>query len=322
MDFLANYGLFLLKALTIVIALLLTFVGILALGKKPRPKLQIIPLNKDYDELKQRMSSEIKDKKLDKPNKKERKKDKEKPTLFVLEFNGDMRATQVEQLREAITATLSIAEEKDEVLLQLDSPGGVVNGYGLAASQVQRIRDKNIRLTVCIDKMAASGGYLMACIANEIVAAPFAYIGSIGVVSQIPNLHRWLKKNDIDVELITAGEYKRTLTLLGENTEKGREKMKEDLEKIHTAFRNFVVQNRQKVDIDEVATGEYWLATDAYQLKLVDKLQTSDAFLIEKMKQFNAVKITVHQKQSFAQKLLRPAVKLVNEYSRKDTIMY
>lgn len=313
MDFLANYGLFLLKSLTIVISILLLVAGILSLSKKPRPKLQIIPLNKQFDELKRRLIKEIKNKtvKLTRAEKKAQK-ESDKPSLFVVDFHGDIKASQVEQLREAVTAILAVAEEKDEVVVQIDSPGGMVNAYGLAASQLQRIRDKNINLTVCIDKVAASGGYLMACIANQIIAAPFAYIGSIGVVSQLPNFHRWLKKNDIDVELITAGEYKRTLTLLGENTDKDRKKFKEDLEKIHLAFRNFVLKNRQQVNIEEVATGEHWLAVDAYDLKLVDQLKTSDDYLLEKLDQFNLFKIVVHHKESMAQKLFKPAMKLLS----------
>jgi len=313
MDFLANYGLFFLKSLTLVICLLLLVAGIMALSKKPRQKLQIIPLNKAYDELKQRLQKEIKNKKV-KLSKADKKalKSTDKPSLFLVDFHGDIKASQVEQLREAVTAILAIAEEKDEVVIQLDSPGGVVNAYGFAASQLQRIRDKNIHLTVCIDKVAASGGYLMACLANQIIAAPFAYIGSIGVVSQIPNFHRWLKKNDIDVELITAGEYKRTLTLLGENTDKDRKKFKEDLEKIHQAFRNFVLKNRQQINIEEVATGEHWLAVDAYELKLVDQLKTSDDYILEKLEQFNLFKIVVHHKESIAQKFFKPAMKLLS----------
>lgn len=190
-----------------------------------------------------------------------------------------------------------------------------MNGYGLAASQLQRLRDRNIPLTVCIDKIAASGGYLMACVANRIIAAPFAIIGSIGVVAQLPNFHRWLKKHNIDVELLTAGEYKRTLTLFGENTEKGREKFQEDLEKIHDAFKSAVLSNRGQLNINQVSTGEHWLAKDAFDLKLVDSLKTSDDYLAEKMQDFNAFKIAVHGKKSMMEKLLKPAMKLIHPWA-------
>ncbi|KTC81338.1 protease SohB [Legionella brunensis] len=312
MAFLSEYGLFLLKALTLVIAVLLTFAGIAALSRKPKSKLEITSLNKQYEETKQRMSHDVKN---HKPEKKKKKSKDEKSSLYVIDFHGDIKASEAEQLREAVTAILAIAEPKDEIVVRLESPGGAVNAYGLAASQLQRIRDKNIPLTVCIDKMAASGGYLMACVANTIIAAPFAIIGSIGVVAQLPNFHRWLKKNDIDVELLTAGEFKRTLTIFGENTEKGREKFQEDIEKIHQAFRAYVLANRPQLDIDKVATGEHWLAKEAFELKLVDKLITSDDYLTEKMTDFNAFKIAVHGKKSLAEKMLKPVMKLVHPWA-------
>ena len=207
MDFLAQYGLFALKSFTAVIALLLLVGGILALSRKLPPKLTITFLNKEWENIQQHLHKEVFGKKL-----KKQKPDKSRPALYVIDFNGDIKASQVESLRAEVSAILSIATPKDEVMLRLESPGGSVNGYGLAASQIQRLRDKNIPLTICIDKVAASGGYLMACIANRIIAAPFAIIGSIGVVAQMPNFHRLLRKKDIDVELLTAGEYKRTLS--------------------------------------------------------------------------------------------------------------
>ena len=314
MDFLAQYGMFLLKSFTIIIAFLFLVVGVLSLGRKPKPKLEITSLNKQYDDLKHRMQKEILGKKPEK-KKKDKKDKKIKPSLYVLDFAGDIKASQVDQLRDEITAVLSIASTEDEVVLRLDSPGGAVNGYGLAASQLQRLRDKNIPFTVCIDKIAASGGYLMACVANKIIAAPFAIIGSIGVVAQMPNFHRWLKKNDIDMELLTAGEYKRTLTLFGENNDKGRKKFQEDLEKIHQQFRDYVFMNRQQLDLDKVATGEHWLAIDAFDLRLVDSLKTSDEYLNEKMQTFNSYKITIHGKQSLVSKLLKPATKLLHPWA-------
>ncbi|MFA5960111.1 MAG: protease SohB [Tatlockia sp.] len=311
MSFLSQYGLFLLKAFTVVLSILVVFGGIIALGRKHRPKLEIHSLNKEYDALKKRLFHDIKN---EKPQKK-KKKNKAGPSLFVLDFQGDIKASQAEQLEEAITAVLTVADAKDEVLVRLESPGGAVSGYGLAASQLQRLRDKGIPLTVSIDKIAASGGYLMACVANKILAAPFAIIGSIGVVAQLPNFHRWLKKNNIDIELLTAGEYKRTLTLFGENTEKGREKFQEDLEKIHEAFRSYVFTNRSQLDIDAVATGEHWLASDALSLKLVDQLTTSADYLMEKMADWNCFHITVQGKKSLLDKLLKPAMKLLHPFA-------
>ena len=311
MDFLAQYGMFLLKSLTIVVSILIIVAGILSMGRKIKPKLEITSLNKQHDDMKHRMQKEILGKKSDK-----KKKDKKiKPSLYVLDFIGDIKATQVDQLRDEISAVLATATTDDEVVLRLESPGGAVNGYGLAASQLQRLRDRKIPFTVCIDKMAASGGYLMACVANRIIAAPFAIIGSIGVVAQMPNFHRWLKKHDIDMELLTAGEYKRTLTLFAENTDKGRKKFQEDLEKIHERFRDYVLANRQQLDIDQVSTGEHWLATDAFDLRLVDSLKTSDDYLNSKMQEYNIYKIKIHCKQTVIAKLLKPAMKLLHPWA-------
>jgi len=203
-----------------------------------------------------------------------------KPRVYVLDFKGSMDAHEVSSLREEITAVLAVARAEDQVVLRLESPGGVVHGYGLASSQLQRLRDKQIPLTVAVDKVAASGGYMMACVADKIVAAPFSIIGSIGVVAQIPNFNRFLKNKDIDVELHTAGQYKRTLTLLGENTEEGRQKFREDLNDTHQLFKSFVQQMRPTLDIDQVATGEHWYGTQALEKGLVDQVGTSDDLLL------------------------------------------
>ena len=198
---------------------------------------------------------------------------------FVIEFDGDVKASALDNLRLEITAILTMANQDDEVIVCLESPGGMVHSYGLAASQLSRIRSKGIPLTVAVDKVAASGGYLMASVANKIIAAPFALIGSIGVVAQIPNVHKLLKKNDVDVELLTAGKYKRTLSVFGENTDEGREKFKEELEDVHMLFQEFVTNNRPVVNIDEIATGEAWYGKRALDLNLVDELLTSDEYL-------------------------------------------
>lgn len=311
MQFLSQYGLFALETITIVVAILIVTAGILSMSHKPKSMLQITPLNKRRDQVKARIHKEVLGTKPEKI-----KKDKlKKPTLFVIDFSGDIKASQVEQLRQEITAVLLIATKEDEVLVKLESPGGSVNGYGLAASQLQRIRDKRIPLTVCIDKVAASGGYLMACVANKILAAPFAIIGSIGVVAQIPNFHRLLKKNDIDVEMLTSGEFKRTLTMFAENTKNGRQKFQEDIEIIHQRFKDYVLMYREQLDIEKIATGEHWLAKDALNLKLVDELKTSDDYVSDKLATYNGFKIKIQGKQSLADKLLKPAMKLFHPWA-------
>lgn len=311
-ELVALYGLFLAKTLTVVIAigaLVVLTVG-LSLRKRQRGgELQVIDLGEQYRGVQQEMESaalgDAERKALEKKHKKEEKakarlekqrsrrgdEEKGKPSLYVLDFNGSMDASEVSSLREEISAVMAVARKNDEVLLRLESPGGVVHGYGLAASQLQRLRDKGIRLTVAVDKVAASGGYMMACVADRIVAAPFAIVGSIGVVAQLPNFNRLLKNNDIDVELHTAGEYKRTLTLFGENTDAGREKFREELDITHQLFKSFVSEMRPSLDINAVATGEHWFGTQAKALGLVDAIGTSDDLLIAEMNTYNVLSV-------------------------------
>lgn len=316
MDFLLQYGMFALKALTMVLATLFLLGGVLTLTRKAKTDLSVRFLNDEYRHLVEHMEKAVLGKKTKKAKvKKSSSKKNKEPVLFILDFNGDIKASQVEALREEISAILAIVTKQDEVLLRIESPGGSVNGYGLAAAQIQRLRDKEIPITACIDKVAASGGYLMACVAHQIIAAPFAIVGSIGVIAQLPNFHRWLHKNDIDVELITAGEYKRTLTVFGKNTAKGREKFQEELELIHQNFRQYVLNNRSDVDIDQISTGEHWLATDALPLRLVDALQTSDEFIISKMQTHRVFHVKAHYKPSWLERILKPAAKMVHPFA-------
>lgn len=300
MLFLTDYGLFLLKTITCVAAILLTLAGILAISSgrnKSKSQLSIKNLNQYYDEMKTVLQHAIFDKKTLKNNikaekklAKEKEKEKEKlqkkgiapyrRKIFVIQFEGDIKASSVKDLREEITAILTTATVKDEVLVKINSTGGMVHTYGLAAAQLQRLRTHSIQLTVAIDKAAASGGYMMACVANTVLAAPFAIIGSIGVVAQIPNFHRYLDKHAIDVELLTAGKFKRTLTLFGKNTDKGRSKAQEEIEEVHDLFKDFIKKNRPIVDIEAIATGEHWYAVTAIDKQLVDRLITSDDYLL------------------------------------------
>ncbi|MGF6094590.1 protease SohB [Pseudomonas sp. 18175] len=297
MDFLAEYASFLAKTVTLVVAIVVVLISFAALRSKGRRKsagqLQVSKLNDFYKGLRERLESTLLDKDQLKALRKsegkaEKKKGKHKPEakprVFVLDFDGDIKASATESLRHEITALLSLATPEDEVVLRLESGGGMVHSYGLASSQLARIRQAGVPLTVCIDKVAASGGYMMACIGEKIISAPFAILGSIGVVAQLPNVNRLLKKHDIDFEVLTAGEYKRTLTVFGENTEKGREKFQEDLDITHQLFKNFVSRYRPQLAIDEVATGEVWLGVAALDKQLVDELQTSDEYLATKAK--------------------------------------
>jgi serine protease SohB len=305
------------KAIILVIFILLLLAGILGLfsrGKeKTSGKISIKNLNKKYTKIKEILLQEILSKKAFKKFiKEQRTAAKEqlpaieklpKKNIFVLNFDGDIKASAVAALREEITAILSVATLQDEVVVRLESSGGMVHSYGLAAAQLSRIRHQQIPLTVIVDKVAASGGYLMACVANKILAAPFAIIGSIGVIVQLPNFNRLLKEQHIDFEQITAGNYKRTLTLLGENTKEGREKLRQEIEEIHNLFKDLIQQHRQELDIQKVATGEIWLGTQALKLKLVDEITTSDDYIMSQHRHANLYEIKYHIKKSLGEKV-------------------
>lgn len=226
----------------------------------------------------------------------------------MLDFDGDVKASEVEPLRQEISAVLLLAEAEDEIVIRLESPGGMVHEYGLASSQIERIKRKQIPLTICVDRVAASGGYMMACLADKLLAAPFAIVGSIGVIAQLPNFHRLLKKNDIDYEVLTAGEYKRTLTVFGENTEKGREKFVQELEETHDLFKGFVQEYRPQVDINSVATGEIWFGKQALENKLIDELSTSDQYLMDAADQADIFIVRYEEKKSLQDKISDLAV--------------
>lgn len=318
MELLSEYGLFLAKIATVVLAIVVVAVLIvnLAQRKRQRGELRVTNLSEQYKEMQEDVSVALLDghqqKLWHKAQKKKAKQEAKaakasakqgttvaatKPRVFVLDFKGSMDAHEVNSLREEITAVITIARPEDQVLLRLESPGGVVHGYGLASSQLQRLRDRNIPLTVAVDKVAASGGYMMACVADKIVAAPFAIVGSIGVVAQIPNFNRFLKSKDIDIELHTAGQYKRTLTLLGENTEEGRQKFRESLNETHDLFKDYVKQMRPSLDIDQVATGEHWYGVQAQEKGLVDAVGTSDDLLLELIKDREVIGVRYAQRK-------------------------
>ena len=233
--------------------------------------------------------------------------------VYVLDFKGDTAASAVEQLREEITLVLATAKAgKDKVVLRLESPGGMVHGYGLAAAQLVRLRDAGFQLTICVDKVAASGGYMMACIGSEILSAPFAIVGSIGVVAQVPNFNRLLKEKNIDFELYTAGQYKRTVTMFGENTPEGKEKFEEELQQTHTLFKNFVEKYRPQLNVEKIATGEHWYGQDAQNLNLVDHLQTSDEYLLGLLAQHDVYVIETRKKPTLGEKLGLQAAQIVD----------
>lgn len=326
MEFLTDYGLFLAKTITLIGGLAFLITAIVGAGQRFKRieklgHIEVTSINEKYRDMSHAMQANIlseaayenfcktekkEQKKKLKTEKKQLKDPDIKPAtnvrIFVVDFVGDIRASACEKLTEQVTAILTQATSSDEVVVKLESSGGMVHSYGLAASQLQRIRDKGIPLTVCIDKVAASGGYMMACIGNTLLAAPFAVIGSIGVVAQIPNLHRLLKKHDIDYEMLTAGEYKRTLTVFGENTEKGREKFQQEIQETHDLFKSFVAQHRASLDIETVATGEVWFGQAAITKGLVDRICTSDDYLYQRHHDAEIYKVDWIEKHSLGER--------------------
>jgi serine protease SohB len=329
LEFIYEYGLFLAQAVTFVAAILIVIAGLVSMGHRQKAEqheghIEIRNLNEKYrligdsiqhmvtdpDALKtQEKSNKKADKAKAKEAKKKRKKsgdeavDERRNRLYILAFDGDMKASATDNLREEISAVLPQIHDGDEMLVKVESPGGLVHSYGLAASQLQRITSAKVPLTIAVDKVAASGGYMMACVADRIVAAPFAVLGSIGVLAQLPNFHRLLQKNNIDFELLTAGEYKRTLTMFGENTDKGREKFVEELEETHDLFKSFVTTNRPSLDIAKVATGEVWYGQKAIEEGLIDEVQTSDAFVQNRLEDWDVYEVKFVHKKNWQEKL-------------------
>lgn len=351
MEFLFEYGMFLAKAVTIVLAIVI-IVGVVASAggkqKKSGKKgaLKVTRLNDHFEELRDVLRETVLDKdhlklvnKEEKKQSKVEQKDKKaklkqeqqedsdsesrKKRVYVLNFTGNIAADAVASLREEISAVLSMATTQDEVLLRLESPGGMVHAYGLASSQLVRIKNAKIPLTICVDKVAASGGYMMACLADKLIAAPFAIIGSIGVLVQLPNFHRVLKKYDVDYQQISAGEYKRTLSVFGEITEKGKDKVQEDVENIHAIFKNWVKDHRPSIEIDKISTGETWVGSQAKERYMVDEIKTSDECIVEACLDADVFEIEFEFRKSIQDKLgsvlEESSFRFVNRWFEKST---
>ena len=330
-DIFVGYGIFILEMLTVLLVIAAGVAVILTIKQRQANdsgELYITDLSKEYQENSKKLrdfhlseeaskQEEKEQKRADKAKAKEEKirlkkgekiEKAPKSCLYVLSFKGDILALETAALREEISTIINVANpQTDEVLLRLESPGGVVHGYGLAASQLARLKQKGIKLTVAVDKVAASGGYMMACVADKIIAAPFAIIGSVGVVAQVPNIHRLLKKHDIDVDVMTAGEYKRTVTIFGENTEKGKRKFQQELEETHDLFKQFVSQHRPHLAVDKIATGEHWFGQQALELNLIDAISTSDDVILQAVKDKSVLSVKYRVKKSLLQKLGKQA---------------
>ncbi|MCF7482381.1 protease SohB [Vibrio sp. J1-1] len=338
MEFLLDYGLFLAKIVTVVAAIIVILILVKSVGGKSgaaKGELEITNLSEQHKQSVEQLEHHLHDeafikardkaiKKEEKEKNKSREKEikqaskegeldsKREPHLFVLDFKGSIDAKEVNSLREEITTILAVAREGDEILLRLESGGGMVHGYGLASSQLDRIKSAGFPLTIAVDKVAASGGYMMACVADKIVSAPFAIVGSIGVIAQIPNFNKLLKKHDIEYEQLTAGEYKRTLTMFGENTDKARDKFKQELEETHVLFKDFIRERRPSLELEKVATGEHWFGTQAKERGLVDEICTSDDLVVAACKDKTVLAVHYVPKKKLADKLAGVASKVAD----------
>lgn len=305
-ELLSNYGLFLLKTLTVVISIVLILSFIMSTrNNKTEGDITIKNINEEFSLLEENIKKNLLGKSEFKKFIKLRKKNKKinGKKLFVLDFKGNIKASEIVSLRREISGIILSYQKSDEVLLRLENSGGTVHEHGLAAAQLKRLKDKNIPLTICVDKVAASGGYMMACVANKIIASPFAIIGSIGVLAQVPNFNKLLKNKGIDFEQHTAGNYKRTVTMFGENTDKDREKLVEQLQDIHILFKDFITTNRKNIDIDKVATGEYWYGPKALELNLIDGIMTSDEYILSMINEFEIFHIQYKKLKTLSDKI-------------------
>ena len=323
LEIFSEYGLFLLKVITILISFIVVISFIAASKKNSNQEgLDVENLNKKYKGLSDSLNKVVLHKdewkakqKNDKAIQKNQKKQKKrKPKAYVLDFLGDIKASAVPSLREEVTAILDVAKKNDQIILRLDNHGGVVHEHGLAASQLARIRQKKINLVVVVDKVAASGGYLMACVANKIYAAPFAILGSIGVIAQLPNFNRLLDNYGVDFEQVTAGQYKRNVTMFGKNTDEDREKLKDQLEEIHSLFKSSVNEYRPELNLDKVATGEYWYGTRALELGLIDEIKTSDELLLEMSKKYEIFSVKLKIKQPLKKRIISGVDSLLRKF--------
>lgn len=328
MAYLIEYGMFLAKVVTLIAALVILLGAIISMSTRSRRQsvgkgaISVVRLNDELEDMRDAMKKVIYDKatfkheqKVEKKRHKEEERERKrqlkaegvdagseehlKKRVYVIDFEGDIEASEVESLREEITAVLSMATAKDEVIVRLESPGGMVHAYGLASSQLGRIKDSGIPLTICVDKVAASGGYMMACLADKLVAAPFAILGSIGVLVQLPNFNRLLRKHDVDYETISAGEFKTTLTTFGEITQRGRDKVREDVEEMHDIFKAWVKQHRPVVDIDNIATGETWVGLQAKDKNMIDEVMTSDECIVRSCEEADVFAVSYEIRKSF-----------------------
>ena len=313
-EVLLEYGLFLAEAVTVVIAVGVIVALIAAAARKQPPAegIKVERLNEHYDDLAVPLREKVLSAKDFKAGLKARKKARKaaakgegepRKRIFVLDFKGDLRASAGRALREEVSAVLAVAADGDQVLVRLENAGGMVHEHGFAASQLHRLKARGLEITVAVDKVAASGGYMMACIGDHVLAAPFAILGSIGVLAQVPNVHRLLREKGVDFEQFKGGRYKRTVTVFGENTDEDRAKFQEEIDEIHTLFKQFVAEHRPSLDLERAATGEHWFGRDALEVGLCDAIGTSDDWLMARREDSDLLRVHLHERKPLGKRI-------------------
>ena len=318
-SFFAQYGLFVVQLLTAAVLLAAIVAIVLAISRKGTEEvgsISVRKLNEKFERMRDAVTDVMLDKKELKKRRRLRKREQRQAEksasgtrgrIYVLDFKGDIHASASASLREEVSAIIAVATAGETVVLRLENAGGAVHEHGFAASQLLRLKAKQLKLIVSVDKIAASGGYLMACVADRILAAPFAVVGSIGVLMQLPNFHRWLESRGIDYEQVTAGRFKRTLTVFGENTTEARDKVQAELEDIHGLFKSQIAEHRPQVDLERVSTGEHWYGLQAIELRLVDELQTSDEFLADRLADNDIYRFEYKRKKTLPERVMAGA---------------
>ena len=246
----------------------------------------------------------------------------DKSNLYYLEFEGDIQASEAAKLKQEILVCLQVAKPTDVFLILVESSGGSVSNYGDLYSVMEMIKKRGHTLWVAIDRVAASGGYLISLPADKIFATPFALIGSIGVLSEVPNFGGLLDKYGVKMEEYTAGERKMNISMFRENGEEQKEHHRKKLGKIHELFKAQLVKYRggliekKGVDIGELMEGDFWMGENAFELGLVDELKSSVEILLDEKDHFNILKVNYHNEPKMAgiMGMLKPKMKFNPQY--------
>ncbi len=224
---------------------------------------------------------------------------KSPPRVSVVSLAGTIASGSRGQLNDAsLGALIDKAFRKgspDAVALVINSPGGSPVQSALIASRIRRLAgEKNIPVHAFVEDVAASGGYWLACAADDIWADGGSIIGSIGVISAGFGAQVLLERQGIERRVHTAGKSKSQLDPFVAQKPDDVKRLKAILNDMHELFITHVKTRRGDKLLmgEELFTGEFWLAAKAQELGLID----GQAHLIPKLKELygDKVKLTYH----------------------------